>query len=394
MKNLRPDLNVEDSSSEPVLRGKVYSGVLSGAYGDQKAVDNDTFVNDARIEALERKGMDLNLPRQPATAAASEDVLFTGTPGAEVPAGTTLRYLPTGVLYSVSALVTLDGGGEGHGAVTCNVTGQIGNILAGGELTFDAPPPGIDAAATLVADMSSGSNQETVDSYRARILSRLQRPPAGGNMFDYPNFAFLADPSVRSALVRRFGRGLGTVDIYITTGTTDVDTAIDQGLPILRIPGSSLIAKVQEYYNNYAPLTDMPRVYAPTEREFAVTVKATIYPGLTPSYVPADSVNNPLGLTVAELVEREVARVLYKVPVGGRRLPGLTKGYMVASDIEAQLDKELSGVTDPVSGLFFGKIPVLVDRQVQPLDPPNMNIEMEANELAKPGVVSIIWGTI
>jgi hypothetical protein len=240
--------------------------------------------------------------------------------------------------------------------------------------------------------MADGSDIETDDSYRARLLSREQQPPAGGNETDYPNFAFLADTSVRSAFIRRFGRGLGTVDVYITTGTTDIDTAVTQGIPIVRIPSSIVLANVQAYYDAHVPLTDCPAVYAPSEVAVNVTVNVDLASGLSLTSVPSDPTNNPLNLTVQQLIMREIGRVLYKLPVGGRQIPGSTNGVVAASDIEEGLDVYLSAVKDPVSGLYIGKIPVLADRQCQQLNSPNYNLPLLQNQLAAPGTINVILG--
>ena len=392
LKSLRPDINVNDPSSEPIIRGKVLAGLVSGIYADQKKVNDDTYIQDARPEALDRRGADLGIPRQPSTPARSPDVLFTGTPGATASVGLTLRYIPTGVLYTLQTAVTLDGSGNGHGTVQANVNGQIGNVTAGDTLQIVSPPPGVSATVTLVQALADGSDIESNDLYKTRLLLRYQRPPAGGNSFDYPAFAFKADPSVRTALIRRFGRGLGTVDVYITTGTTDVDTAITQGLSIVRVPSSTAIANVQAYYNAYAPLTDCAQVFGPTEIPQDVTVRVDLVSGLTLSSIPADAVYNPLGLTVQQLVIREVARVLYKIPVGGRSLPGFTNGFVVGSDIEHNLDIFLSAVTDS-TGQTIGKIPILLDRQVGNLDGLNTNRQILANQLVVPGTITVIVGT-
>jgi uncharacterized phage protein gp47/JayE len=391
LKSLRPDLNVNDPNSDVVIRGRVLAGILSGLYADQKKVDDDTYIQDAREEALVRHGDDEDIARQPPTSSTSQDVLFTGTPGTVLNAGLSLRYNPTGVLYTLQAQVTLDAFGNGHGQVQANVTGQVGNVAANDTLTLVSPPPGANPTATLILPLADGADQEGLDSYRSRLLQRLQRPPSGGNAFDYPTYAFKADPSVRSAFIRRFGRGLGTVDVYVTTGTTDIDTAILQGLTILRIPNPATIAIIQAYYDQNVPLTDCPKVFPPTEVNQNVTVKVDLAGGLTLSSIPSNPTYNPLNLTIQQLVIREVSRVLYKFPVGGRILPGLPGGYVVASDIEHQLDVMLSALPDN-SGLAIGNIPVLTDRQVQPLDSPNVNRALLANQLAKPGTVTVTVG--
>jgi uncharacterized phage protein gp47/JayE len=392
LKSLRPDINVDDPSSEPIIRGAVLSGILSGVYADQRKIDDDTFIQDARDEALDRWGIVLGISRQPATSAETEDCLFTGDPSTVIPAGTTLRYPPTGILYTLQSQVTLDGSGEGHGSLIADTPGQIGNVSVGTELILLSTPPNVDSSATLIQALGGGSDAETADSYRSRLLLRLQRTPSGGNQFDYPAFAFKAHPSVRSAFVRRFGRGLGTVDVYITSGTTDVDQAVNLGLPVVRLPTPQILAAVQTYYEENAPMTDCPKIFSPSEITQDVTARVRLEAGFTLSSVPADSVNNPLGLSIENLIKREISRVLYKIPVGGRVLPGFQNGFVVAADIEQQLDDMLSAIPGK-SGLPLGRLPVLADRQVQNLDGVNTNRQVLANQIVAPGILTVVLGT-
>lgn len=392
LRSIKPSINTNDKNSDFVIRGKAFTGLVSGLYGDQQKVNNDTYIPSARPEALLLRGQDLNIARQPATEAICEQVTFTGTNGTVIPIGTTLRYVATGVLYQTitSGTIAL---GEVDLQVEALQTGQIGNISAPDTLILVSPPSGVDTIATLVVDMADGTDIETYDSYRQRLLDRYQHPPSGGNEFDYPNFAFAADPAVRSAFIRRFGRGLGTVDVYITTGTTDIDTAVTQGLSIVRIPSGGLIDTVQAYYDSHVPLTDCPGVFAPSEVPANATVAVDLAAGLTLSSVPADAVYNPLNLTVQQLIQREVGRVMYKLPSGGRLIPGFVNGFLTASDIEEGLDVWLSAVKDPVTGIVIGKLPILTDRQCAKLDPPDYNLALAANNLVVPGTITVTLGT-
>lgn len=393
LKSIKPNLNTNDQNSDFVIRGKAFSGFGSGLYGDQENVNKDTWIASARPESLTLFGQDYNILQQPATQAQSPQVRVPGTNGTVVnPGDLTFLYIPTNVLYTNTTGGTI-ASGILDVIVQCSVTGQIGNVAAPDTLQIVSPPSGVGTSATVIQSIADGSDVESTDSYRSRLLSRRQSPPAGGNETDYINFAFLADPSVRSASEKRFGRGLGTVDIYITTGTTDVDTAVTNGLPIVRVPSSIVLAKVQAYYDAHVPLTDCPRVYAPTEITQDVTVKVVLASGLTMSSVPADTTYNPLALTVNQLIVREVGRALYKVPVGGRKInPSDTTGKIFASDIEESLDTWLSSVVDSVSGFVIGHLPVLGNRQVQPIDPPNVDKVLVANQIVAPGTITIIQG--
>jgi uncharacterized phage protein gp47/JayE len=392
LKSIKPTFNPNDRNSDFVIRGRAISGVVSGVYGDQKKVNNDTWINSARPEALTKHGADLDIPQQPAVKANGPQIRATGTVGAAIPVGASLRYVPTGALYTVTTGGVIGGGGSGDFVVEANAAGQIGNVAFPDDLEFISPPTGINAVAALVQNISDGSDAESVDSYRRRLLDRMQQPPSGGNVTDYPTFAFAASPSVRSARVIRFGRGLGTVDVYITTGTTDVDAAVTQGLAIVRVPSPTVIAAVQTYYEEHVPYTDCPQVYGPTEVPVDVTIGVIPAAGLTLASVPADPDFNPLGLTVGELVQREVERVLWKNPVGGRVLPGSAGGFLVASDIEENVDVWLSGVPDPVSGALPGKIPCISDRQVKPLFGLLYDLPLLGNELTMPGTITVVEG--
>jgi uncharacterized phage protein gp47/JayE len=392
LKSIKPSLNINDQNSDFVIRGKAFSGLVSGLYGDQAKVDEDTYISSARPEALVLHGADLGISLQPATAASCTDVSVSGANGTVInPNDLTAIYGPTNVLYSNTTGGTIVGGVVIL-TFTCEVVGQIGNIASPDTLTIVSPPTGVGTTATLLSDMSDGADIETTDSYRARLLSREQQPPAGGNETDYPAFAFAADPSVRSAFIRRFGRGLGTVDVYITTGTTDIDTAVTQGDAIIRIPSPALLATVQAYYNAHVPLTDCPEVYAPTEVDVNVTLNVDLAAGLTLTSIPSSPIYNPLNLNVQQLIQREISRALYKNPVGGRVLPGGTVGYVVASDIEESIDTYLSAEVDTVTGLPIGFLPILADRQVQPLNGSQYNLPVTENQLAAPGTLTVVLG--
>lgn len=389
LKSIKPSLNVNDSNSDFIIRGNAVSGLVSGLYGDQAKANNDTWINSCRSEALDLFGQDYGLPRLSATVATSTGVTLTGVNGTIVGVGAlTLIYLPTGVLYTNTTGGTISGGSLTV-SVQSLVAGQIANVSKPDSLTLVSPPAGVGNTASVTVSIADGSDIETDDAYRARLLSRRQSPPAGGNETDYKNFAFAANSSVRSVLVRRFGRGLGTVDIYITTGTTDIDYAVTNGIAVVRVPSSTVISEVQAYYNQVVPWTDCPSVYGPTELSVNATVNVDLAAGLTMSSIPSDPVNNPLNLTVMQLIQREVGRAMYKTPVGGRTLTGFTNGFLIAADIEQGLDEWLSAVIDPETGLQIGKMGVLANRQAQPLNGSSYDFPLGANQLAAPGTITV-----
>jgi hypothetical protein len=65
---------------------------------------------------------------------------------------------------------------------------------------------------------------------------------------------------------------------------------------------------------------------------------------------------------------------------------------VVASDIEAGLSTWLSAVTDTVSSAQIGKLPVLADFEVQPLNGPHYNLPIGQSQIAAPGTITVIAG--
>jgi uncharacterized phage protein gp47/JayE len=392
LKSIKSTLNINDPNSDFVIRGKAISGLISGLYGDQAKINADTFVSTARPEALVLKGLDLGLTPQSATQASSSSVTLSGPNGLVVAAGD-LQFLygPTNLFY-----VNTTGGTFANGSLTvavqAQVTGSLGNVSAPDVLTLVNPPVGVNATATLTLSLAGGSDVESYDSFRARILARQQYTPAGGNEADYKSWGFQADPSVRSVSIRRFIKGLGTVGVVITSGVTDIDQAVTGGVPVVRIPSAQVVANVQSYYDSHAPLTDCPTVFGPIETPVDVTMQVSVVAPYTLASIPSDPVNNPNNLTIEALVQREVGRALYKAAIGGRTLTGQTGGFIVASDIEANIDYWLSASADPATGLVRGRIPVLNDRQIMPLNGTMYDLPISANSLARPGTISVVSG--
>jgi hypothetical protein len=123
-----------------------------------------------------------------------------------------------------------------------------------------------------------------------------------------------------------------------------------------------------------------------------VTLNVDLAAGLTLTSIPSSPIYNPLNLNVQQLIQREISRALYKNPVGGRVLPGGTVGYVVASDIEESIDTYLSAEVDTVTGLPIGFLPILADRQVQPLNGSQYNLPVTENQLAAPGTLTVVLG--
>lgn len=375
IKTLKPSVNVEQKDSDWWIKSQAIGGTLSGVYGDQMKVNKDTFPQSARRAALVNhlKTYDLGDPIEAQQAVGQIGV--TGDVGTIYTSGTIFQYDANGNTYTVDSTTTL-AATAGVVDVTSVNAGQDQNLEAGTVMSMPSPPVGHESAQVLT--MTDGRNDETDAEIAARVLTRIRQPIEGGNETDYEQWAFEASPSVTSSSVVRYPFGLGTVGVYITAGTTDIDAAIDSGQPIIRTPSEDLLETVRAYIDDINPATDCVTAIAPNEVEQDVTVRVSFKSG-TGATIPDGST-----LTQSELVEREVERALYKMPTGGRKI-GAT-GFVLASEIEEALDSRLSA-SPYAEGSDFQ---ILADRQVDDLSASGANRTILSSELVKPGSITII----
>jgi uncharacterized phage protein gp47/JayE len=377
------DVNVSQTDSDWWIRGQVVGGVVAGVYADQRLIANDAFPQRAREDAVLRF-LDLYFASGyiPATQSVG-NVSVTGNLGATVPQLTQFLYQPNNNAYQSTATIVLPATGfsgtqaSGLVPVQSVAAGQSQNLLAGAPLKLSSPPAGILSAAVVAfGGLADARDQETADQARARIVQRIRQPLSVGRVSDYEQYARAADPSVTSASVVRFPFGLGTVAVYITSGTTNIDAAVDLGEVISVIPSQALIDIVQAFLEINKPVTDCVTVLAPVVQPINVTVLVKYAQGTGATILSGQT------LTQDQLVTREVNRAIYKTPVGGRQIAG--SGFVLASDIEQTIDVKLSD-----EAVETGSIPILLDRQVQPLSATGYNYFMQANLVAIPGTIAV-----
>lgn len=382
LKALKPSVNVNQTDNDWFIRSRVVGGVGAGIYADQRLLADDPFPQKARQDAVE-KHLELYLERgfNSATQGVG-NVGVTGDLGSSVTTGVQFTYTPNGNTYLATDDVVLSddiGGGQASGEVPVQsvAAGQNQNLTAGAPLSISSPPAGIQAAAVVLDGISDARDPESLAEAKTAVVTRIRQPLSVGRESDYEQYAKDADPSVVSASVSRYPFGLGTVGVYITSGTTDIDKAVDNGDAVNIIPSDALVETVQEFLQVNKPVTDCVTVFKPSAIPIDVTVRVRYRQGDHNTILTGQT------LTQKELVQREVYRSLYKSPVGGRVFDGV--GYVVASEIEETIDAKLS--SDPVT---VGTIPILLDRQVSDLSATGVNRKILPNEATIPGTISVI----
>lgn len=381
LKVLKPEVNIDQTDSDWYVRALVLGGVGSGLYEDQSKIASDAFPQSARDEAIQRFLFEYFNGTYLQAQPSHGNVGVTGTNGSIVATGIQFLHPSTGNLYQATSTITLVGP-TASVPVQSVGNGQSQNLFDNTALTLSSPPAGINAAAATLGQIADGRDQETIDEASARILSRIRTPVSGGTANDYITWAMQASASVTSARVQRFIFGLGSVGVYITSGTTNIDEAIDNNQAIVRIPSDLLISQVSAYIDSVNPLTDCAHVLKPSEVPQDVTAVIAYAEGLNGSTILAGQT-----LTLDQIVTREITRAVYKIPIGGRTIG--SNGYVLASEIEEALDFKLSD--EPYA---FGQIAqVLIDRQISPLTASGTNRLLRSNEIVKPGTITLVHET-
>ncbi|MAU95445.1 MAG: hypothetical protein CMP81_06095 [Fulvimarina sp.] len=163
---------------------------------------------------IEAHAAEFQILRKAATAATG---IITGTGAADrtYPAG--IRFLSAAQTYITTAPATSDNLGAVSFTVVSEATGSATNREAAGEMLLaDAGLYPTLGETFLVGDagLGGGADREDIESLRARALDRKRRPPQGGSLGDYEQFA-LAVPGVVKAWAFRMTDGIGAIGVFI-----------------------------------------------------------------------------------------------------------------------------------------------------------------------------------
>lgn len=245
---------------------RVEAAAVHGLYGYIEYLSRQFFADTAEDEWLLRKAALYGIYPQDAVPA-SGDIQFTIS-GANItiPEGTVVQRTD-GVQFATTADLTIVAG-SGTVEVEALVAGANGNTPSGAPVTLVSPITGVFSQAVVGASgIVDGSDQESVESVRERLLNRLRQPPHGGAAADYVTWAREV-PGVTRAWVYPAWLGPGTVGVTFVTDGAD---------PI--IPTPTKVDEVQAYIDTVKPVTADVTVFAP--EEFPVDITLSITPDNT-----------------------------------------------------------------------------------------------------------------
>lgn len=181
----------------------------------------------AETEWLDRHGQiwlvnaDGSTGRKLATLASGQAAFTATVDGVVIPAGTQLESgvaMPPGsespftsVTFETLADIVTSNVAPVVGDIRALDAGAFGNLPADTRLAITTPVQGVDQTASVVT-LTGGTDNETDEQLRARILRRIRQPPMGGAAYDYEAWA-LAVPGVTRAWAAPNEMGVGTVTV-------------------------------------------------------------------------------------------------------------------------------------------------------------------------------------
>ena len=154
-------------------------------YGVERALQ--TLALTATGDDLDAIGNNYGVYRKPAEAA--QFTLQTETTiGATIPItidyvgdANQERYIPDVEVVATGTTTDLD--------VTALNAGVAGNLNTGATMTLGTPVTGVADTATITAVLNVGTERETDEAYRDRVLNRIRTITGGGNAASYREWA-------------------------------------------------------------------------------------------------------------------------------------------------------------------------------------------------------------
>lgn len=270
IRRAKADIATKLPGADPNLRGSgeevlaiTTAGMTHGLHGHLKWLSKQVIADLADDEFLLRLASIYGITQTPAAKAAGPAGI-TGTNGSVCPDATVwqrtdgTRYVQQGDATISSGVATIQ--------LEAESGGSAGNAEAGTSLSIVSPVAGINSTATVSGGgVTDGTDIETIEHVRTRLLLRLQNPPKGGGPGDYVNWA-LEVPGVTRAW--EYANALGP-------GTVVVRFVLDDQVGTI-IPDGAKVAEVQAYIDARAPITADVTVVAPVAVPLDIT--ASIVP--------------------------------------------------------------------------------------------------------------------
>lgn len=212
------------------IAGRAQAGLANMHYGYLDWIAKQAVPFTCTDEFLEGWAAMKGVFRLPAKSAAGM-ATFSGAVNTPIPLGAGVAR-GDGTAFTTTAAAVVGVGGTVAVPVAAvadpaGLTGAFGNTPLGVVMTLAQSIAGVQSNGIVTAEIKGGSDLETNDSLRSRMLAAYQQPPQGGAKSDYETWAKQA-PGVTRAWCTANGFGPGTVVVY---AMFDVTQAANGGFP-------------------------------------------------------------------------------------------------------------------------------------------------------------------
>ncbi len=302
------ELSINDIGREEVVRFKTFALTISAKLAKMQQIEDSFFPASSTEEGLVRHLAAKQLPDRAQPQRSNGVLQFTANLANKLlPIGTQVKKLLDGKIYQTTVAVTPLGVGTVNVNAESVDTGQDQNIEVENGVQFElvAAVEGYDAEVISNSQFRDGRNLETPAEMLQRIQTHDRRTDTGGNLAAYERFAREASPQVVTARALDEPRGPGTVDIIITSGTTDIRQAIENNEAVTRLPSAALVAEVDTFVKTKNPTTDDLETNAPTEEVFNVTVTYDLFDESLRSLVDSD-IDKEAKIFILEALPKDV----------------------------------------------------------------------------------------
>jgi uncharacterized phage protein gp47/JayE len=247
--------------------------------------------------------------------------LMTGVAGTVVPVNTQLSYAATVLGYETTEEITIDPSAPTPVPLRALDPGSAGNLEQGATLSITSTVTGLDGTATVVS-LENGTDEETDDDLRGRVLERIREPPMGGAQYDYVAWAKAVGGVTRAWAASEMG--IGTVTVRFMC---DQLRASNGGFPL-----ESDIDAVTAYINYKRP----------------VSVKDTWVFSPIPQPIDVNIANlNPDNPATRGEIEASLLKMLYLQAAPGQTIFAAWKYYAIMS-VATVISFDLLDSTDDV----------------------------------------------
>lgn len=208
------------------ILGSMLAGMSHLHYGYLDWISKQSVPYTATDEFLEAWAGLKGVTRKPSTISSGQVTFTNCTPGTAV-YGDTPLVGADGAEFIVTAGVTVGGDGTAVVSAKSAAPGAVMNRDVGSVLTLGVSLKGIQSSATVTTAFTGAADTESDDSLRTRMLAAYRKPPQGGDLADYVEWA-TSVPGVTRAWVTPNGFGPGTVVVYVML---DESEAAHNGFP-------------------------------------------------------------------------------------------------------------------------------------------------------------------